>query len=465
MNDGRTIYPPVRHTSIPGMLWPALPPLEGLKLLALRYQLERSQWWPPEFIETQQFMQLEALLDHALGTVPYYRRKLAGMGHEPGEELTRPTWETLPLLTRTDIQGAGAELHSTHVPERHGRISKTSTSGSTGSPVTTLKTELEQDIYAAISLREALWHRPEASGKVAIIRRDRFNSSYDPNGHSTENWGLPVAALYKTGPSTLLDIFFEPPHQIDWLRREAPDYLLTLPSNLRAILLYARQHAITLPPLKHVRTYGEALGDDLRELTRAVWKTEIFDTYSAEEVGVIAVQCAHYQHYHVQSEALFVEILDAAGRPVRPGERGRVVLTTLHNFAMPLIRYAIGDYAEVGEACPCGRTLPVLTRILGRTRNMLVMPSGNRRFAVLPAKVVSKIPAIVQQQIVQTTRSDIEVRMIAKRPLTGEEQETLRDDLAAQLVEPFNISFVYVDEIPRSREGKYEDFRSEVDVA
>ena len=106
--------------------------------------------------------------------------------------------------------------------------------------------------------------------------------------------------------------------------------------------------------------------------------------YSSQEFGYIALQCPDAHTYHVQSEAVYVEILDGPGGPCRPGEVGRVVISTLHNYATPLLRYEMGDYAETGGDCVCGRTLPVLNRIVGRERNMWIMPNGQRMWPVFP---------------------------------------------------------------------------------
>ena len=114
--------------------------------------------------------------------------------------------------------------------------------------------------------------------------------------------------------------------------------------------------------------------------TMEAWGVPLSDMYSGREVGYLALQCPQHDHYHVMSEGNFLEVLGDDGRPCQPGETGRVVVTTLHNYVMPLIRYEIGDFAEVGEPCPCGRGLPVLTRILGRQQNMLTLPTGESRW-------------------------------------------------------------------------------------
>ena len=98
--------------------------------------------------------------------------------------------------------------------------------------------------------------------------------------------------------------------------------------------------------------------------------------YSSQEVGYIALECPTGESYHVQAENVLVEVLDDQDRPCSPGDVGRVVVTALHNFATPLLRYDIGDYAEVGAPCPCGRGLPALRRIMGRQRNMALLPTA-----------------------------------------------------------------------------------------
>ena len=130
---------------------------------------------------------------------------------------------------------------------------------------------------------------------------------------------------------------------------------------------------------------------------------------------------------------------------------------------MPLIRYSIGDRAEVGPSCACGRGLPVITRILGRSRDLVTLPSGERRFGVLSFdKVLNEIPAVIQGQVVQKTIEHLEVRLVAKRHLSAEEEAKIRDRLIRNYKYSFRITFAYCDAIPRSSTGKYFDFLSEL---
>jgi len=157
---------------------------------------------------------------------------------------------------------------------------------------------------------------------------------------------------------------------------------------------------------------------------------------------------------------VLVEILNDENEACAPGEVGRVVVTPLRNFAMPLLRYEIGDYAEMGEPCACGRGLPVLRRVLGRQRNMIVAPDGQRYWPFFGATGFRQIAPLTQYQFVQTRHDAIEGRLVIERPLTPPEQEALRARIQATLPYPFQIEFVFVTEIARNPGGKYEDFVS-----
>jgi phenylacetate-CoA ligase len=138
-----------------------------------------------------------------------------------------------------------------------------------------------------------------------------------------------------------------------------------------------------------------------------------------------------------------------------------VIATPLHNFAMPLIRYEIGDFAEVGQPCICGRGLPVLTRIIGRYRHRIILPDGSSRVTLFGAQELYRIPAIRQYQAVQTARDTIEMHLVMRRPLTTGEDRVLTGLVHANLPE-FKVPIVYVEALPRMPSGKFQDFRSEI---
>jgi len=163
----------------------------------------------------------------------------------------------------------------------------------------------------------------------------------------------------------------------------------------------------------------------------------------------------------VQSESLILEVLDDAGQPCQPGEVGRVVITDLHNFATPLIRYEIRDYAEVGPACPCGKGLPTLSRIMGRRRNMVTFPDGRKHWPLVGAYHYRDIADIRQYQVVQHSLHDIEVRLVTPEKISATQEAKLTKLVHAAIGHPFPLRFSYFgQELPQTRGGKFEEFVS-----
>ncbi len=445
------------RSTVTGLTWPALPDSVGASLLAVHFQLAQSEWWPAARLAEASHCQLAALLRHARDTVPAYARCLAGLPLDDPEALAAG-WHAVPLLHRAQVQALGDDLHSRAVPADHGRVIEYHTSGSTGRPLRGVETELSHFFFGALNLREHLWQRRDFAGTFAAIRTK-------VEGAHLPGWGRAIEAVFRTGPAVTLPIHTPLDRQLAWLLERDPDYLLTHPSNLRGLLLEARAQGRKPAGLRGLGSFGEALPADLRTLCRQVWGLPLADVYSCEEAGYIALQCPRVEeHYHVQAENLHVEVLDAAGRPCAPGDTGQVVLTTLHNFAMPLIRYAIGDFAEVGPPCPCGRGLPVLRRIHGRARNLLRLPDGSRHWPSFPAEDWLAIAPVRQFRLRQTAAERIEVELVTTRPLDPAEAGSLRQMLQRRLGHPFQIVLHAVADIPRSSGGKFEDFVCEVDA-
>ncbi|MGE4109666.1 MAG: phenylacetate--CoA ligase family protein [Burkholderiales bacterium] len=439
----------VPRSTCAGVVWPALPDDESAQMLALQYQFMQTQWWAAERLAGLQLRQFNSVFAHALATVPFYRERFAPWrsGIASWEQ-----YRELPVSTRREIQLAGDDMHSTAPPAAHGPLVTTQSTGSTASPLVTQGTTWTQIIWHALLLREHVWHGRDLRGKLAAIRSNTIDGG-------APDWGIATSA-FVTGPSLVRSLSIDLDEQLRWLVVEDPDYVLALATNLRALAVRSLELGIRLPRLKQARTYGEVLQPDARDIVRGAWGVEIVDSYSSEELGYIALQCPESDNYHVQSENLIVEVLDTDGRPCAPGETGQVVVSTLQNFAMPLLRYASGDFAEVGDLCVCGRGLPVLRRIAGRQRNMIVRPDGVRQWPVFPMSAWFDIAPVLQIQLVQDAIDHVEARLVMKRDFAGDEAERLVAALQGCLNYPFRITLSRVDEIPRGAGQKYEDFVS-----
>ena len=450
------------ESALSDIVWPAAVSGRGMASLSLLFQLERTQWWPANRLRERQQAQLKRLLRHAAQHVPFYRGRLGPLADADGETFWQ-LWRYLPLLTRQDVQQAGDDLLSRAIPDGHGELSEIFTSGSTGKPIRAVRTELWQLMWSAVTVREHLWHGRDLSGKLAAIRESTVGKASYPDGERLEHWGFSTGDVFETGPCVSLNITTPVDDQLRWLSREEPDYLLTHPTMLDRLLRRSAETGLRPGRLKQVLTISEILAPGLRALCRQQWGAPVVDAYSTREAGYLALQCPDAEHYHLQSETVLVEILDPAGKACGPGEIGRVIATPLHNLAMPLLRYDVGDYAEVGDACPCGRGLPVIRRILGRRQNMLRVADGGERWPLLSSDDIGKLLALApirQYQFAQTHRDRIEVRLQAARPLTEEEARGVVDWAQAKFGDAFRIDLAFPAALGRTASGKFEDFIS-----
>jgi len=445
-------------SAITGIGWPAIPAPVAASKLALLFQLEQSQWWTPGQLQDMQFRQLQQVVAFARETVPFYRQHLKGFFGSG--KIDPESWHNLPILSRQALHQSGQQLKSERIPKEHGRQIPVRTSGSTGMVVEVLATDLTQFFWQVFCLRDHHWHRRDMQGKLLVIR---YIKGQGASGAHNQGWGSATDDAMLTGPAALYSILLDIPYLARRLLEEKPAYLLSHPSVLLGLAQHCLDHGIHPHGLKEARSLGESLPESLRELCHKAWGVPLVDVYSCQEAGYLALQCPEHEHYHVQSENVLLEVLDDAGRPCNPGEIGRVVITSLNNFATPLIRYELGDYAEVGEPCTCGRGLPVLKRIMGRYRNLLTLPNGEKRWPKLGYESnLLEIAPVELMQMIQHSLDEIEVRLVMQRPLTEEEKTHLSGFIHNNLGHTFRLRFEYVDTIRNSANGKLEQFISKL---
>lgn len=452
------------ESAIPRIGFPAITQGYASNVLALLYQMEHSQWLSAGQLQSRQGQQLKQILKQAWRVVPYYRDSLYLAGYPSRRDKPSDIISRLPVLQRAVLQEQGEGIRAREIPPSHGHTYRIQTSGTTGRAVRLTGTVLTQIFWRACALRDHLWHGRRMEAKLAAIRWQPRGVSMPPDGSRLPNWGPPAAGIFDTGPSAVLNISVPTDEQVDWLVRTDPEYLITYPSQVAALAEAFLEHGARLTRLREIRTVGETVTEEQRSLCRSAWDVPLTDTYSCEEVGYLALQCPHGGGYHVQSENVYLEVLDGGDQACTEGQVGRVVITSLNNFATPLLRYELGDFAEVGAACPCGRGLPVIRRILGRTRNRLRLPGGETRFPYLGDRAEREriAPSIRQFQYVQKSLEEVEYRIVASEPLSAGQEEQLRRFIVGNLGHGFQITITYHQDIPRSASGKYEEFVSEV---
>ena len=435
------------------MVWPVLQSTQEAYALALQFQLEETQWWSEEKLLAHQLGQIQNLIDHAARHVPFYRDRLRPFaGLAPGG-LTLERFRRIPLLTRDDIQDAGRDLQSKVLPPGHGTPRPSKTSGSTSRPIEFLSTSMTSLMTEALTMRAHVWYKRDLSRKSIALRPPRPGR---PVGE-VRRW----APVPRTGPGLRIDMRLPISDIFDQVAAENPAYLQSHPYVILGLIQRSEETGVRFGNLREVCTYGETLDPWVREKCETVWGVPIHDNYSAEEFGTIAHQCPVTTNMHVQAENVLVEVLDANDRPCRRGEVGRTVITSLNNFATPFIRADIADLTILGEPCQCGRGLPVLERVLGKARNFIVRPTGERVFPDL-YREFGAIAPVRQFQLVQTALDVIETKLVVSRPLTPDEETALKDSINASFGYAFELPITYVDDIPRDASGKFRDIRSEV---
>ncbi|GJM13909.1 MAG: adenylyltransferase [Pseudohongiella sp.] len=429
----------------------------GQALYELLLQLDESQWWSPDRLAAAQLPQLGQLIGYASAHSAFYREYLSDIDVA---NLSLESFRDIPVLTREMLQQNKEQIDCAAVPKVHGSVSESMTSGSTGTPVKFRTSALTSTVWSAIHMREHLWHERDTDKVSASIRWRGEAIGLPPNGVEFENWGSPVSLFYDTARSYYLNSSSDIGEQISWLQKVKPSYLMTHPSNLRALMTHLHVTGETLQGIIEVRTVGESVDNELRHQVAEQIDAKLVDFYSSEELGYIAIACPEHDHYHVQSESLLLEVLREDGSACDLNEPGRIVLTSLRNFATPLIRYAIGDYGELSEPCSCGRGLPVLKTIHGRVRNMLRRPDGSTSWPNFGFIKFMQVAPIRQFQIVQHSLTEIEFKLVIDQKLTEAQEAEIRAILRERLAHPFNIRLSYHKALSRSAGGKFEDFVS-----
>jgi phenylacetate-CoA ligase len=296
-------------------------------------------------------------------------------------------------------------------------------------------------------------HGIDRTAHLARIHLELPGAADYPEGAKDTGWNL----VCPGAPQSKLNIQASIAEQAEWLRRREPVYLATYQSTATALAqqLEAEQQDLTLGA---VLTAGETVDPPAREDIKRSFHCEIVDRYATNEMGNIAFQCPAGGGYHICAEAVLIELLDDDGNDVVGDATGRVVLTSFYNFAMPLIRYDIGDLAIAAHGpCPCGRTLPRLAAVLGRQRSVFTFSDGSRYSPYKWRVAFSKHVSAKRIQLVQIAVDYIELRYIpwdgASIPDAAEIEAIGRKAIHPRAI----VRAVPVMDIPRHPSGKIED--------
>lgn len=421
-------------------------------------KLQQQEYWSEYQFSDYQTTELRKLLLHASRTVPYYKDIFSkrGLSEDKIKEFTLSDLGLLPILSKDDLRKCGTTTLVSEVVSK-GRAYYGS-SGSTGTPVQILYThDLHRKMTAAMENRVRNWAGvtiqdargmiggrrvvPDGESKGPFYRYNSFEkqvyfSAYHISAKHAEDY---LEGMQK--------------HKIKWITGYAmSNYFLAR---------FIEETGLKAPSLKAVITSSEKLTQEMRDTFMRVYGCRTFDSYSGVEACGLISECEHGS-LHISPEIGIIELLNESGNPVQPGEVGEAVCTGLLNYDQPLLRYQIGDRMRLSknQNCSCGRHMPVIEEIVGRTEDTVIGKDG--REMVRFHGIFIGIPSIIEGQIVQHTLTSFEIKLVVSSPLSNPECDSIVSRMKSQLGD-VEIKIHTVDSIPRTSNGKFKAVISHVD--
>lgn len=434
---------------VSNLLFPLQEKLKKHDTVAIRRQMEQSQWWPGEQLEIFRINRLREMLTEVGRHVPYYRQLFANTGFRPESLTSLADLQTLPFLTKSLIRDNTAELTS----ENAQNLARFNTGGSSGEPLIFFigKGRVSHDVAA--KWRATNWWNVDIGDPEIVV------------------WGSPIELgaqdrmrfirdrLMRT---ELLPAFEMSPPRLDEfvarIRARRPRMLFGYPSALSLIARHARSKGISMNDLgiKVAFVTSERLYDEQRNIIEEVFGCPVANGYGSRDAGFIAHQCPSGS-MHITAEDIIVEIIGDDGQPVPNGQSGEIVVTHMATGDFPFIRYRTGDIAVMDDKpCACGRSLQVLREIQGRATDFILARDGTVMHGLALIYTLRDIPGMAAFKIIQESLERTRVLIVPNDDCDIPTAITrIRRDFTARLGDGVAVDVERVSEIPAEKSGKF----------
>jgi len=426
----------------------------GTETMRCLDRLEKSQWWSGNDILELQNERLRRLVNYAYDNVPYYGRVFRERKLHPRDIKGAGDLAKLPELNKHLARSNFDDMKSRIIPEE--AMVRASTEGSTGEPFTFYTTKEDEMTWgAARSLRASGWAGKNLGDKEVII-----HNTLSPVLH--ERRIIRRARLFLTRSLDLDPVAMSLQNMSGFIKTIEdfnPRFLSGYPSAVYMLAGFVKSKGKPgFRPIS-VLTGGEQLYDHQRVLIEEVFGCRVYNVYAAWEAWAMAGECSEHNGLHVAAEDVILEIVDDSGMPLPAGTEGRILLTNLHNYAMPFIRYEIGDRGMLSDRdCPCGRGLPMLCKLTGRTTDYIQTKDGHTIPGIaLPVAFLAML-GVIQVQVLQESYDEIIVRIILEEECAGGCGDEITKEIKAKwqpiLGEETVITVQFVDKIDTTTSGK-----------
>lgn len=400
--------------------------------------------------------QLSNLLLHAYEKVPYYNNIFQKYKIISDGTIDLSNFDNIPFLTKEIIRSNFKDLISGDISDR--KWFYNSSGGSTGEPVRLIQDDIYLKWRNATNYyyyKDILSVDEPAAKKIVFwgSERDLFKGSIGIRA-KISNW-LSNTVFLNCFKTTDKDFY----NFIQVINSYKPEIVRGYAGSLYDLCRYAEKNKIPLFSPKIVVSAAENLSDSMRYSIESNFQTKVYDFYGSREVSNLAGECRKGL-LHPFLFWNYLEILDKDNQPVHEGEEGRVVVTNLFNYSMPLIRYEIGDMAIRGpEKCPCGNILPTLEKVTGRITDHFLLRNGRmvpaEFFIHLFGVVYNKQGTIIKFQVIQEDYSQIRIKIVSNNQLMDSYKSDIEKKINLVMGSDCRIIWEHVDDIPKTSSGKY----------
>jgi phenylacetate-CoA ligase len=412
-------------------------------------ELEKSQWLSPNELRDLQWRRLKAMLSHAHQNVPFYHSRFEDAGLKP-DDIKEPSDLTkLPVLTKDDVRTAVAsrEILARNIPSN--RFKRNSSGGSTGKPLEYFNDKIQLEYRWASTNRNMEWTGYKIGDKYAQLWSDTqylARSATLKERASRFAWRRKILSAYRMDKPTMEEYFRV-------IKAYKPKLIVGYASALYLFAKFIESQGLNEALTKAVISSAETLYPEHRKVMEHAFNCKIFNRYGAREFSTLAHECEQSQ-LHTNAENLFTEIIED-GEHAALGESGEIIVTDLHNFCMPFIRYRIEDVGSLSdEKCACGRGLPTMDKVEGRVHDVLVGEGGRYIPGEFFPHLFKDLKGIEQFQVVQEKAGELVINVVK---VEGFDEKQMNEALAVvrkYFGQNIRIKLEFVQQIPLTKSGK-----------
>ncbi|MBN1318586.1 MAG: phenylacetate--CoA ligase family protein [Anaerolineales bacterium] len=405
-------------------------------------------------IQRDRDRRVRAMVAHAYRTVPYYRDTMDSLGLKPSDIRTVDDLNRLPLIDRSTVRRNPERFVSANEP--HDRYLKIATGGTSGIPCSIFHDkrsifqnsahgERERSIMADL-VGKRMGYREAVIGST-------FSTAQKIHQFTRELGFFPVGINIER---RFLSISSSLEENIQILNDFRPDIIQSFGSYLQVLFPHLLETGLPFHKPRVVAFSSDGLSNSVRRLIEEQFHIPVLSTYQAGEAFKIGFECREHQGYHVNEDIYPLRIVDEGGNTLPPGETGDVVISNLVNRGTVLLNYRIGDVAQLQPApCSCGRSLPLLSFIQGRTDDWINLESGVKIHPVRIRLIFTNLDMVWQYQVIQRSAQHLDVSIVAANGYDHHEiQNRIKASFAEICGKDIMVDIRFVAEIERTNGGK-----------